>query len=430
MRRTLNTDLRNATLPVLCITAAIVAFAGCQQRPANGPASAQAASAPAAVAKVPVHVVQKQTLRKTIRLPATLIGYERAPLVAMIDAYVKEVHVNIGDEVKLGDPLVDLDAPELTHEVQRQAKMLEQSEAAVELARAEMKAAEAKLDEQQAMLNLRRSEQQRITRITLTGALSASKRDEAMFAFKSAQAAKVRYENAVAVAEAEVNMALARAGVVESDYQKAKALEAFRTIRAPFSGVVTIRNIDIGAFVRPTSGNSARPLIVVEQIDKLRAVVHATVDGASLLDTCDHVELSVDGLSGEKITGKVSRTAGVFDEKSRMMRVEIDIPNEPDASTGLRKLRAGTYGEVEIVAAHEDLPTVPASAIFHEGSQAFVMVVDSDGKCQRVPIAASLNVDGFVGVTEGISTGDRVVAENPDQVKENQQLATSEIEEI
>jgi RND family efflux transporter MFP subunit len=151
--------------------------------------------------------------------------------------------------------------------------------------------------------------------------------------------------------------------VAKADYDKAKALAQYQQIRAPFDGVITERKVDPGAFVRPASGEDVIPLVTVDQINKLRAVIHVTMDQTVHLDIGDRIELVVDDVPGKKFPGAVSRTAGVFDERTRMMRVEVDLDNFPSDATGHRPLWAGTYGEVTIVTADESLVVVPKAAI-------------------------------------------------------------------
>ena len=416
-------------LLVAALAAGVAILTGCENppQPRKSPTTQRPATPPP---KIPVTVVQSEPVQQVITMPASVISFETAPLMAKIDAYVDKVYVDIGDEVKEDDLLVQLEAPELTYEVERHEKMVVQGEAAITLARAELEAAKARLDEQQALLDLRMSEQQRIAQIIRSGALSEQKGHEAEFALKSATAAKVRYQNTVSVAEAEVNMAVARVGVAKADYDKAKALAQYQQIRAPFDGVITERKVDPGAFVRPASGEGVVPLVTVDQIDKLRAMIHVTMDQAVYLDIGDRVELVVDNVPGKKFPGTVSRTAGVFDERTRMMRVEVDLDNFPSDTTGHRPLRAGTYGEVTIVTAEEPLVVVPKAAIGQNVTGPYVVVVGNDGECQQVAIEVGIDAGDVVGVLSGIKPGDRVVASHPDQIKDKQRLTENSIREL
>ena len=416
-------------LLVIALVVGVGILIGCENLPQ--PREVSATKSPAiSPEKVPVVVVQSKPIQQVVTMPASLISFETAPLMAKIDAYVGKVYVDIGDEVKEDDLLIQLEAPELTYEVERHEKLRIQGKSAIALARAELEAARARLDEQQALLELRMSEQQRIAQIIRSGALSEQKGYEADFALKSAKAAKVRYQNTVSVAKAEVDMATARAGVAKADYEKAKVLAQYQQIHAPFDGVITKRKVDPGAFVGPNSDTSAVPLVTVDQINKLRAVIHVTMDKSVHLNVGDRVELVVDDMPGKKFSGAIARTAGVFDERTRMMRVEVDLDNGISDVTGHRPLRAGTYGEVTIIAAEETLAVVPKTAIGQGVAGPYVVVVGKDGECQQIPIEVSIDAGDLVGILSGVKPGDRVVASQPDQVKDQQRLAENSIQEL
>ena len=158
-------------LLVIALAVAVGILIGCENLPQ--PREVSAAKSPTvSPEKVPVIVVQSEPIRQVLTMPVSLISFETAPLMARIDAYVGKVYVNIGDEVKEGDLLIQLEAPELTYEVERHEKLVIQGESAIALAQAELEAARARLDEQQALLELRMSEQQRIAQIIRSGALS------------------------------------------------------------------------------------------------------------------------------------------------------------------------------------------------------------------------------------------------------------------
>ena len=416
-------------LLVIALAVVVGILIGCENPPQ--PREVSAGKLPTvSPEKVPVIVVQSEPIRQVLTMPVSLISFETAPLMAKIDAYVGKVYVNIGDEVKEGDLLIQLEAPELTYEVDRHEKLVIQGESAIALAEAELEAARARLDEQQALLELRMSEQQRIAQIIRSGALSEQKGYEADFALKSAKAAKVRYQNTVSVAKAEVDMARARAGVAKADYEKAKVLSRYQQIHAPFDGVVTKRKVDPGAFVGPASDTNGVPLVTVDQINKLRAVLHVTMDKSVHLNVGDRVELVVDDIPGKKFSGAIGRTAGVFDERTRMMRVEVDLDNGISGVTGHRPLRAGTYGEVTIIAAEETLAVVPKSAIGQGVAGPYVVVVGGDGECRQTPIEVRIDAGDLVGILSGVKPGDRVVASQPDQVKDQQRLAENSIQEL
>ena len=380
------------------------------------------------VAKVPVVTVQEKAVKEVITVPATVEGYERAHLMAKIDAYVKTVHVNIGDEVAAGELLIDLDVPELEFAQQKAERMVEQTVADQAVRNAELRAAEAKIQEHQALVALRRSEHVRIEKLVSRGALKPQKLEEAQFALASAEAEMASMAESLVVAQSRLEMAAKQIEVATAEVGEAKALAGYRQINAPFAGVITRRSVDPGAFVRPaTAGGSTKPMLTIARVDKLRAVVYLTMDQAVKLSDGDAVTFSAVDVPGREFTGTVSRHAKAYDEGTRMMRAEVDLDNPPDATTNRRPLRPGGYGTLTITVDAQDLPAVPKTALFEERGNNYVVVVDRHGTCRRTPVAVAVEGDRWVGVGRGIAPDERVVAEKPQKIADKKRLAANEI---
>ena len=377
----MRTTIRTTSLALAAMLAGCLA--GCN-RPAAG--AAKPAASPAQSAKpVPIHVVKNEVHKKNITVPATIEGYFRAELMAKVDGYVKDVGVNIGSEVAPRQVLAQLDLPEFAHELERRRQMLAQVQADQAVRAGEVKAAQAQLNEQHALVDLRKSEMNRVVQLVREGALSKQKQLEAQFSLASARTAVASYQHNVQVAQARLGMAQKQIQVAIADVDKTKSLGRYREIAAPFAGVITRRNVDPGAYVRPASaGGSSKPLLVVESVDKLRAVVYLATDQAGALDVGDDAVLTkVLDAPGRKFTAKISRAANAFDRGSRMMRAEIDIINAPEGPQKKRPLRPGGYGVATITLDVKKLPTVPKDALIRVKGRDYVMRVDADGTCRE-----------------------------------------------
>jgi len=404
----------------------LAAFTGCNQFEQNRAAptdDSQATTKP-----IPVVTVESRLVRETLELPVTLVGYEQAGLMSKIDGYVKEVHVDIGDEVEQGDLLVTIESPELAQNVDQQTKMLAEAMADIELAAAKSEAAKAQLAKQQAMIDLRASELNRVERLVASGALNDQKREEALFAMSSAEAEMSQSISAVGVAAARQKMAEAHSEVVAAKLEQAQTMADYQTIEAPFAGVITKRLVDPGDFVQPAMGTGAMPLVEIAVIDKLRAIVHVTMEKAGQIAVGQPVSVVAIDAPGQTLEGQVSRTSGIFDKDSRMMRAEIDIDNRADAATGRRALRAGSYGTATIVLHEQTLPAVPKTAIVEVGDKKTVMVVSSDGTCLMTAVVVSIDGGQLLGIASGLSTGDRVVAHDAAAVQNGQTVPAGQIQ--
>jgi RND family efflux transporter MFP subunit len=379
--------------------------------------------------KIDVGTVREQELRKTVELPATVESDETAMLMARVEAYVEKVLVDIGDEVEPGQVLIELTAPELQQAAGEYRAMNVQLQANERVLLAELTAAGSQLDVARAQLNLKRSERDRRMRLVSTGAIAQQLLEESEAEVQSQQAMLAKYENLVEIVEAKLARCEAELEVGLAKLRQSETLASYLEIKSPFRGVIAERNVDSGTLVRPSSQSSSmKPLLVVAKVDKLRAKVHATTDVAGMLGVGQTVEFSADDVPGKTFEGKLSRMAGTYNQKTRMMQAEIDLANKPDDSTGQRPLRAGSYGSATIVLQAATLPVVPETALRTRGDRTAVVVVNQ-GACLVTPVTVAFRSGGMAAIAAGIAGGDQIVAD-PESVQDEQTLQDSEINVI
>lgn len=355
--------------------------------------------------------VRNRQLTHSIKVPATLIAEETAPLMPRISAYVSKVHADIGDVVSTGQVLIELDAPEYQQRVRRQQSVLDQRLAEVTLAEAKLSAAQSQQAAKQAMVNLRSSERARIEQLTSQGMLTGARRDEALQGEEEARAMLASSESGIAVAAAEVDNARAEVEVARAELSETQSMVDYLTIAAPFDGVITQRMVDPGVFVQPTKSMDSKPLLTLANISKLRAVVHLTRENAPKVQTGNPAKLQFTGID-EPIEGTLARVSGALDPDTRMLRAEIDIDN------GDRRLKAGSYAAAHIILEQANQLSVPAKAVIGSGSGATVMKLSGD-RAQRKSVELGIQQDGLVGIRSGLSEGDRVIAMDPGSYENN-----------
>ncbi|NOZ40927.1 MAG: efflux RND transporter periplasmic adaptor subunit [Planctomycetes bacterium] len=410
-----------AILSVILLATLIV---GCN-RPTQNPELDSSQAKPQAKT-VSVGVVREKLLKKTVELPATIESDETAMLMPRVEAYVDKVLVDIGDEVQAGQVLVELQAPELRQAVEESQAMIWQIRASEQVLLAELAAARTQLDVVRAKQTLKESQRDRRARLVSSGAVSRDLLEEAEADLQATSATLAKYENAVQVVEARLAQSESELAVGKAKLRQAETLVSYLEIKAPVAGVVAERNVDPGNLVRPANASSSmKPLLVVAKVDKLRAIVHATTDVAGQLVVGQAVRFSADDLPGKAFEGQLSRMAGTYNRKTRMMQAEVDLDNAPDPTTGLRPLRAGSYGSLTIVLQAATLPVVPKSALRMRGDRASVVVV-RNGACMVTPVKIAFASGKLVAIAEGIVAGDQVVAE-PNGIKDEQVLKDSEI---
>jgi RND family efflux transporter MFP subunit len=383
---------------------------------------------------IPVEVVHPRAggVERTTTQPGSVQAYERARLFAAVSGYLKSQDVDIGIRVKKGQLLAKIDVPELEKEVKQyratlsQAKArVSQMEARVSTARADLLARKAKIKQAQASiksasawLRFRKKQFERMQSLLAAKAIDERLVDEnqeryeaavesenaAMAALDTARAEEAAAEAGIKQAEADVMEAKAQVQVDEARIEKGEIQVGFSEIRAPYDGVITQRSMLPNDYVRAArEGGSGDPLLTVERTNLFRVVVQVPDRDVPFTDPGDPAFVEIDALPGKRYPAKVSRIASAEDPDTRLMRVEVDVPN-PDGD-----LRRGMYGRVTIIldrpAGHLSLPS---SCLKTEGDRTTVFVVRNN-RVHQVPVKVSTDNAVWCGIREGLQTKDQVV---------------------
>ncbi len=393
------------------------------------------AQAPAASGKNLDRVTVGNPPRKSLKLfttqPAKIQPYERAPLNSKLSGYVNEVLVEIGDVVKVGQPLLRLNMPELQDDVRQMEAKVANAAAEVTQAESQILAAKAVAESKKVGVTVAEAgtgrneadyqrwsaETNRIKELAGRGSVTPKLMEETNSQLLSADAgrreaaamvlaAKAAANEAAAMigkAEADLVAAKAKQRIAEADLAKAKTMLVYAELRAPFAGVVTQRAVDVGQFV---TGGTERPLVVVERTDKVRVVVDVPELDAAMVtagENGDTVILKVQSLGGREFSARVSRTGWALDESNHSLRTEIDITNSDAA------LRSGMFASASILLDKRDaVLTLPLAAIIRDGNAAFCCVVVA-GKIERKPLELGLRSGDDVEVMGGLNETDQVV---------------------
>ncbi len=394
----------------LLALALLLPLAGC-----NRPSEVAAPQAPAAAPAVTVVKPKKDTVRRTIEQPGRVEAFEETPIYAKIAGYVRKFTVDIGAPVKEGDLLAELWVPEMEQDVKKKEATVVQKAAEVEQAKKLRAAAEKNVQSAEAMLKAEesgrlraqaeydRAQSQHEQLVKSGGAIDKEALSAARYGVEAARAAQAQVEAKVKAAEAardeamakrdkavaDVAVAEANLKVAEADRDQAQAMFGYARVTAPFTGKVSVRNVDTRHFVQPAaSGAKGEPLFVVVQTDRVRVFVDVPEADAGLVR--DGMEAKVRAQGGE-FAGTVTRTSGVLDPKTRTLRTEIDLPNKDGA------LLPGTYAYATLTAQREGVFTLPASAVVMGTEGAYCFRVE-DGKAVKTPLQIGLSGGGLVEV--------------------------------
>jgi HlyD family secretion protein len=291
-----------------------------------------------------------------LTLPAILVADNTADLYAKASGYVVQLTVDIGSRVRTGDVLVKLDIPEVHDDLRQSEAQLGAKQARVEAQRARVvqaqlavKAAQAEQQRFEAERALSRVTYDRKTELYQGKAIPAQELDEVKSQLAvseakllTAQASVASAEGAERAAEADVKTAEAEVALAQADVARLKTLIAYETIKAPFDGVVTRRNVDVGWFVRSAAQGATPWLLTLDKVDRVRAVIDIPEAEAPFVRAGTPVEIQVRSLDDPPLRATVTRTAMAIRSETRTMRAEADLKNEDG------RLSPGMYAKVVI----------------------------------------------------------------------------------
>jgi RND family efflux transporter MFP subunit len=383
---------------------------------------------PVAVAQPTVENLQRSTTQ-----PAHVEPLERTDLYAKAAGYVSRVNVDIGDRVTKGQVLAQLSIPEMDQQRLQNLSLVDEARAAVEQSKANVAAAaagvgaaEAQLDvaqavisENQSQVEFRRSEHERIEKLVASQSMNEAVRDEKLYQLRSAESAldgaratvnSVGADVTVAKtrqlqAEADLARAEAKLKVAEANLKQTEILMQYAQIVAPYDGLITRRVVDSGDFVRSAEHSMTEPLFTLDRDDRLRIVFDVPESQSTQLHVDQPASLTVDALKGRKFDGRVTRTTGALDPRTRTLRAEMEIAG---GNTGLRP---GMYGMITVVLA--DRPqalTVPSSSIRYDDGVAYVLCA-GNGVVEKCPVTIGYSDSARAEITAGIGPGDLVVTD-------------------
>ncbi|HZR57843.1 MAG TPA: efflux RND transporter periplasmic adaptor subunit [Terriglobales bacterium] len=311
-------------------------------------------------------------------LPSTLQAYTESPIYARTNGYLAKWYKDIGSRVTKGELLAEIETPEIDQE-------LAQSRAAQEQANAQ--------------LALAKTSAQRWANLQKMDAVAQQETDERTSSYTQGQAA----------------LAAATANV-----RRLEQLESFKRVYAPFSGVITKRNIDIGALINAGNGGTNQELFDMARIDPIRVYVDVPENYTPSIHSGVHAKIELAALVGKQFTGNVVRTSDSIDPATRTLRTEIDVPNPKG------ELLPGSYAQVHF-ALNVQTPglSVPVNALLFRAEGPRAAVVDSQGKVHLKPVVIGRDYGTAVQILGGLSPNDSIILNPSDSLEEGQQIQVS-----
>jgi multidrug efflux pump subunit AcrA (membrane-fusion protein) len=385
-----------------------------------------AKSVEAGIPVVMAERVRQAATNVELTLPGNIAPITEAYIYARASGYVKSRKADIGDNVKAGELLAEIEAPELDQQVQQARATLAQSEQQLEQAKADLGEAKARQE-------LARLTWDRYKVLVEHGAVSKQDGDQQFTVLKSTSAT-------VSSIEARIGSAQQNVQAIRANLDRLLTLQEYEKVRAPFKGVITARNFDVGALISAAgasmgqtgaagiaaAGAQGGELFRIAQIDRVRVLITVPESSAPSIKLGQNATVSAPAIASRGFPGKVVRTASAVDYSSRTMLTEIHVQN-PE-----RALLPGMYVQVTVVNVRSNPPllisgdTVMTSA---KGLRVAVLQDPGDkgipagvpGDARRVhlqPIQVGRDYGTEIEVLGGLN-GSELIVKNPgDEIEE------------
>jgi RND family efflux transporter MFP subunit len=336
----------------------------------------------AAIPTVDIVHPSKGAPEQHVVLPGDIHAWYQAPIYARVNGYLKNWYFDFGAQVKKGDVLADIETPEID---------------------AQLTAAKAKLNASSAAVKVRDAE------VQFAKTTYARWRDSppGVVSVQERETKQADYEAGIA----RLNAAKADMAAAQADIDRLESLESFKMVRAPFDGVVTARETDIGALINAGSDGTARELFSVADTHKVRIYVKVPQRLTGNIHPGLTAELRLPQYPGKVFTAKATTTTHSVDPSSRTLLVELQADN-PD---GL--LQPGTYVEAQLnLPSDPNTVLIPSSAILFRQHGLEAAVVGGNDKITLKKISLGRNRGVQVEVMDGLVPTDRVVDSPPDSL--------------
>jgi len=366
-------SIKALAITIICSLPATMLLSSCSHTEGKSETKEAAAPEEAAVSALSL---QKGKLSSSLQIPGELIAYQQVDIYAKVSSFVRKLHVDVGAEVSTGQLLATMEAPEIS---------------------SQLAGAESRLKAQEAIYLASKANYDRLYNTSLTpGTVS---------------------KNDLDIALARQNADKAQLDAARASYREISDTRNYLEIRAPFSGVISARNVSAGAYVGPTGKGSEFPLFTLQEQKKLRLVISVPEAYTSYLANNSEVNFNVKAFTGKSFTAKVNRLSGALDSRLRSQRIEMDVINND------KKLLPGMIAEVNIPMNSADSAfLVPKTAVVNSTVNVFVVKV-VNGKAERVQVQTGREADGKIEIYgTDLNEGDTIVTAATEELRDGADL--------
>lgn len=361
------------------LSAAFVLLAGVWMLAAMNGCTSSREENPPAKATAPrvleTFILHKGKISGSLQIPAELIAYRQVDLYAKVNSFVKDLKVDIGSQVRTGELLVTLEAPELS---------------------AQLAGAESRMKSQEAIYTSSNATYNHLLRTSNTPGTIA--------------------KNDLEVAKAKMESDLAQWEAAKASYKEASTILDYLTITAPFDGVISSRNVNLGAYVGPSGKGSELPIFTLQELQHLRLVISIPEAYKAYIRLGDEVKFTVKAYPDKVFAARISRRADAMDTQLRSERIELDVFNTDN------QLSPGMVAEAKISLTGSDSSfVVPRSAIVNSTEGVF-MIRSDNGKAERIDVKKGRDADSVSEVFGDLHAGDTYVRKGSEEIREGSSI--------
>jgi len=360
-----------AAVLLVLITAGLVTFLNRKSETDALAKETEAVSIPTVAVVQPV----PEPANDELVLPGNLQAFIESPIFARTNGYLLRWYRDMGSKVEKGELLAAIDTPEVDQELSQAKASREQIKAALAMAKISA----------DRWANLRK-----------TDSVSQQEADQQASSY---------------------DQALANLAAADANVHRLEDLESFKSVYAPFSGVLTRRNVDPGALINSGAQAAGKELFDIARVDPLRVYVSVPQAYAPNIKVGMKADVTLQEFPGQKFVGMVVRTADAIDLATRTLNTEVDVPNKDG------KLLPGSFGQVHFATA-TSVPriTIPVNAMLFRAEGPQVAVVDKDGIVHLRPINIGRDFGATLEILGGIDVTDQIIINPSDSLEEGQQV--------
>lgn len=338
--------------------------------------------------------VIRGSLASSLSVAGQFQPYQEVDLHAKVSGYIRWIKVDIGDRVRVGEVLANLEVPELQDQLHAAQAQVRHSQSEIGRAQSEVLSAQATYSAlHAAYTRLQQASKQR------PGLIAEQELDDARSKDQESKAQ-------IAVAKSSLEAMQEQLGVTRADSHRVQSLTDYEQIISPFTGVVTMRYADTGSLIQAgtSSDTQSMPVVRVAQSDLLRLRMPVPEADVPYISVGGSVQIKVNA-TGRTFSGKIVRFSRALDTNTRTMLTEVDVPNPQLV------LSPGMYAETTIqLQEKKDALILPAEAVVQDADQAYVLVVNSTNHVEKRKVTLGIQTANRTEVLTGVHSGERVIA--------------------